>query len=73
MKNLEIVIYTGATEVGQGAKTVLAQICAKVFNVTIDFIEVINEDTSITPDSGTAAASRQTYNTGGAIKIASQN
>jgi Molybdopterin-binding domain of aldehyde dehydrogenase. len=31
------------------------------------------EDTSITPDSGTAAATRQTYNTGNAIKIACQN
>ena len=68
----KIIIYTGATEVGQGAKTVLAQIAAEVFNLAIDFVEIINEDTSITPDSGTAAASRQTYNTGGAIKIASQ-
>ncbi|MBN4050903.1 MAG: xanthine dehydrogenase [Alkaliphilus sp.] len=68
----KIVIYTGATEVGQGAKTVLAQIGAEVFNVTTDYVEVINEDTSITPDSGTAAASRQTYNTGGAVKIAAQ-
>lgn len=61
-------IYSGFTEVGQGAKTVMAQIAAEVFNVDSNDIEVFCEDTDITPDSGTAAASRQTYNTGNAVK-----
>ncbi|MGL5328596.1 MAG: xanthine dehydrogenase family protein molybdopterin-binding subunit, partial [Peptostreptococcaceae bacterium] len=63
-------IYTGASEVGQGAKTIMSQIGAEVLNVDIGDVLFINEYTSITPDSGTAAASRQTYNTGNAIKIA---
>ncbi|MGV8146157.1 MAG: xanthine dehydrogenase family protein molybdopterin-binding subunit [Alkaliphilus sp.] len=68
----KIVIYTGASEVGQGAKTVLAQIAAEVLGLGIDYVEVNNENTSTTPDSGTAAASRQTYNTGNAVKIAAE-
>ncbi|RKD31668.1 xanthine dehydrogenase family protein molybdopterin-binding subunit [Thermohalobacter berrensis] len=66
----KIAIYVGATEVGQGAKTALSQIAAEVLGLSVDDIVFINEDTSITPDSGTAAASRQTYNTGNAIKLA---
>ncbi len=65
-----IYVYAGATEVGQGAKTALSQIAAEAVGVQLDAIVFINEDTSKTPDSGTAAASRQTYNTGNGIKIA---
>lgn len=65
-----ISISVGASEVGQGAKTILCQIGAEVLKLNIKDILLINEDTSITPDSGTAAASRQTYNTGNAVKLA---
>lgn len=67
-----VAIYTGATEVGQGAKTALSQIPAEVLGLSVDDIIFINEDTSITPDAGTAAATRQTYNTGNAIKMAAE-
>lgn len=63
-------VFVGATDVGQGAKTVLGQIGGEILGITIRDIILINENTSITPDSGTAAASRQTYNTGNAIKLA---
>lgn len=65
-----ITISVGASEVGQGTKTILCQIGAEVLKLNIDDIILINEDTSRTPDSGTAAASRQTYNTGNAVKLA---
>ncbi|WP_251859917.1 molybdopterin cofactor-binding domain-containing protein [Clostridium sp. Marseille-Q2269] len=65
-------IYVGATEVGQGAKTIMSQIPAEVLGLKVSDIVFINEDTKITPDSGTAAASRQTYNTGNAIKLAAE-
>lgn len=65
-------IYVGATEVGQGAKTIMSQIPAEVLGLQVKDINFINEDTKITPDSGTAAASRQTYNTGNAIKMAAE-
>ena len=69
-KDGKLEIYVGATEVGQGAKTIMSQIGAQVLSISVEDVIFINEDTSITPDSGTAAASRQTYNTGNAIKIA---
>ncbi len=66
----KIYVYAGATEVGQGAKTALSQIAAEAAGVKLDKVVLVHEDTSKTPDSGTAAASRQTYNTGNGIRIA---
>lgn len=72
-KDGKVAIYVGATEVGQGAKTILSQIPAEILGLQVQDIVFINEDTSVTPDSGTAAASRQTYNTGNAIKKAAES
>jgi CO/xanthine dehydrogenase Mo-binding subunit len=69
----KIGIYCGVTEVGQGAKTSMRQIGAEVLGLGVDDIELVHENTSLMPDSGTAAATRQTYNTGNAIKIACEN
>lgn len=69
-KHGKIIVYTGATEVGQGAKTVLSQIAAEAMEVEIGSIVFVCEDTHYTPDAGTAAASRQTYNTGNGIRLA---
>lgn len=66
-------IYCGVTEVGQGAKTAMVQIGAEVLGLTLEDMDLIHEDTSLMPDSGTAAATRQTYNTGNAIKGACEN
>lgn len=66
-------IFVGATEVGQGSKTIMTQIGAETLNIETSNIDFICEDTKYMPDSGTSAASRQTYNTGNAIKIACEN
>lgn len=66
-------MYVGVTEVGQGAKTAFFQIGSEALNLSIDNISLISEDTSLMPDAGTAAASRQTYNTGNAVKKACEN
>lgn len=66
-------MYVGVTEVGQGAKTAFFQIGAEALNMSMEDISLISEDTSLMPDSGTAAASRQTYNTGNAVKKACEN
>lgn len=68
----KVAVYVGATEVGQGAKTIMTQIAAEPLGLSMEDIIFNHEDTSITPDSGTAAASRQTYNTGNAVKLASE-
>ena len=65
-----VVVYTGATEVGQGSKTVLSQIAAEALSLPLKLVDLVCEDTNKTPDSGTAAASRQTYNTGNSVRLA---
>ncbi len=69
----KIGVFTGVTEVGQGAKTAMIQIAAETLGTKIDDIILVNEDTTLMPDSGTAAATRQTYNTGNAIKKACES
>lgn len=66
-------IFVGVTEVGQGAKTAMIQIGAETLNINHKDVVLVCEDTSLMPDSGTAAATRQTYNTGNAIKNACEN
>lgn len=73
LKDGKVGISVGGTEVGQGAKTVLTQIGAETLKLPIEEIIFITDDTSLMPDAGTAAASRQTYNTGNAIKVACEN
>lgn len=69
----KIGVFTGVTEVGQGAKTAMIQIAAETLGVEVEDIKLYNEDTSLMPDSGTAAATRQTYNTGNAVKKACES
>ncbi len=66
-------IYSGACEVGQGAKTSLAQIPAEILGIATEEVIFDHEDTKTTLDAGTCAASRQTYNTGNAMKMASES
>lgn len=66
----KINLRVGASEVGQGAKTVMPQICAEAIGVAYEDVIMLHEDTRDFKDSGTAAASRQTYNTGNAVKRA---
>lgn len=60
-------VLTGAIDVGQGSSTVYAQIVAEELGLNPEDITVVTGDTDVTPDSGTTAATRQTYNTGNAV------
>jgi CO/xanthine dehydrogenase Mo-binding subunit len=51
-------ILVGSTEIGQGTRTMLAQIVADALRVPYDAIEVNTPDTSEVPDSGPTVASR---------------
>lgn len=68
-----VLLRVGATEVGQGAKTIMPQICAETLGLDPMSVTMICEDTDTFKDSGTAAASRQTYNTGNAVLLASKS
>lgn len=73
LENGEIGVCAGATEVGQGSKTIMRQIAAETLHIDSERVDFVCEDTSLMPDAGTAAASRQTYNTGNAIKLACED
>lgn len=60
-------VMTGAVDVGQGSNSVYAQIAAEELGLQPRDICVVSADTDATPDSGTSAATRQTYNTGNAV------
>jgi CO/xanthine dehydrogenase Mo-binding subunit len=51
-------ILSSTTEIGQGTKTIFAQIAADALSVPMDRIDIVQPDTSIVPDSGPTVASR---------------
>lgn len=66
----KFILYVASIEVGQGATNVMHQVAAETLGVTIEDVKVVCNNTNETKDSGTAAASRQTYNTGNAVQDA---
>lgn len=62
-------LQVGATEIGQGADTVLTQMAAQAIGLTADNIHILStQDTDFTPYDTGAYASRQTYVSGMAVK-----
>ncbi len=65
-----LVLHQGATDIGQGANTVIAQIAADALGLPVDRFQLIGPDTHLTPDCGKTSASRQTFITGRAAEAA---
>ncbi|HER26597.1 MAG TPA: aldehyde oxidase, partial [Rhodospirillales bacterium] len=63
-------LHQGATDIGQGANTVITQICADALGMAIESFSLIGPDTALTPDCGKTSASRQTFITGKAAERA---
>ena len=51
-------VLAASTEIGQGTKTIFAQIAADALGVDADTIDVVQPDTRLVPDSGPTVASR---------------
>lgn len=62
-----IILYVEVTDVGAGAMSAIWQIAVETLGISKELVTVINNNTSLMHDSGTAAASRQVYNTGNAV------
>jgi len=62
-----IVLNTGSVDIGQGADTVLAQLCAESLQVDVSRINVVAPDTDATPYNWGTGASRVTYMAGRAV------
>jgi nicotinate dehydrogenase medium molybdopterin subunit len=63
-------LLTGTVETGQGSLTVLAQIVAEELGIATDSVHVVSADTDTTPLDTGAIASRTTYVTGNAARLA---
>ncbi len=67
-----VVVKHTATEVGQGAQTVISQMAAEALGVDINLVEVSNPDTNESNDSGAVSASRMTFMIGHALREAAE-
>lgn len=67
-----VVLHQGAMDIGQGSNTVIPQIFARAFGVPVQQIALIGADTDLTPDAGKTSASRQTFVTGNAARLAGE-
>lgn len=68
-----VVLHQGATDIGQGSNTVIAQIAADGLGVPLSLITLVGPDTQLTPDAGKTSASRQTFVTGRAALAAARS
>ncbi len=63
-------LYSGAVDIGQGASTVMVQIAADALGVPAATIQLVSGDTDRTADAGKSSASRQTFVSGNAARLA---
>ena len=64
-----LVLHQGATDIGQGSNTIIAQIFAEALGVPVHHIHLLGPDTDHTPDGGKTSASRQTFVSGNAARL----
>jgi len=67
-----VIVLTGCADIGQGSSTVLAQIAAEELGVNLEDVYVVAGDTGVSPDAGATSASRQTYISGNAVRLAAR-
>jgi CO/xanthine dehydrogenase Mo-binding subunit len=65
-----VVLLCGAVDIGQGASTVLVQIASDAVGVPVDAVDLVSGDTDRTADAGKSSASRQTFVSGNAARLA---
>jgi 4-hydroxybenzoyl-CoA reductase subunit alpha len=67
-----VTIFTGATEIGQGSSTVVAQVVAEVLDLDYSRIRVVANDSAVTPKDNGSYSSRVTYMVGNATLAAAE-
>lgn len=66
-------VLVSTVEMGQGARTVMAQIAAEVLALPLSRVSVVPPDTSITPYDQTSSSSRSTTMVGRAVQEAAED
>jgi CO/xanthine dehydrogenase Mo-binding subunit len=62
-----VVVYAGTSDMGQGARTVLAQIASQELGAPLDWVTVVMGDTAVVPYDQQTSASRSTVLMGNAV------
>ncbi|HYB44288.1 MAG TPA: xanthine dehydrogenase family protein molybdopterin-binding subunit, partial [Candidatus Methylomirabilis sp.] len=68
-----VTVLASTVEMGQGARTVMAQIAAEVLAIPVERVAVATPDTAITPYDQTTSSSRSTAMTGRAVQEAAED
>ena len=68
-----VVVYTGASEIGQGSDTMTAQVAAEILGCTLSRVRVIAADTDLTPIDIGSYSSRVTFMAGNATLRAAED
>ncbi len=63
-------VYTGGVEVGQGLLNAMMQIAGEELGLPFESMRIVAADTELTDESGSSSATRQTYFTGNAVRMA---
>ena len=66
-----ITLFSGAIDIGQGSNTVMLQIAADALGIPVSSLKLVSGDTDLTRDAGKTSASRQTFVSGNAARLAS--
>ena len=65
-----VIVFAGTSDMGQGARTVFAQIAAEELGAPLDWVAVVMGDTAIVPYDQQTSASRSTVLMGNAVLAA---
>ena len=68
-----VVVYTGASDIGQGSDTMVAQVVAEVLGIGLARIKVVAADTDLTPIDIGSYSSRVTFMNGNASLRAAED
>lgn len=65
-----VTVACGSVDIGQGSDIMMAQVAAEELGASVERVEVISNDTAIAPDCESTSASRVTYVSGNAVRMA---
>jgi CO/xanthine dehydrogenase Mo-binding subunit/aerobic-type carbon monoxide dehydrogenase small subunit (CoxS/CutS family) len=68
-----LTFFNGAVDIGQGSSTVLLQIAADALGLPPQAFRTVVGDTDLTADAGKTSASRQTFVSGNAARLAAED
>jgi CO/xanthine dehydrogenase Mo-binding subunit/aerobic-type carbon monoxide dehydrogenase small subunit (CoxS/CutS family) len=65
-----LTLYSGAVDIGQGSNTIMTQLFADAGGLPAASVKLVAGDTDLTDDAGKTSASRQTFVSGNAARLA---